>query len=79
MADSHFSIKSTILDKITYTFKGMGSFEFPVEIFPIWKALLWCFYPIFYLIPIELLIDIFNDDYHNYRGEMLPDFQDLKA
>tara|TARA_B100000131_G_scaffold63035_1_gene59287 strand:- start:348 stop:533 length:186 start_codon:yes stop_codon:yes gene_type:complete len=33
-----------------------------VDSFPIWKAILWCFYPMAALVMVELLLRAFNDD-----------------
>ena len=38
------------------------------ESFPIWKAILWCFYPVVTLVGIELLLRAVNDDDDDDQG-----------
>ena len=40
----------------------MGEFNIAVDSFPIWKAILWCFYPVVTLVGIELFLRAADDD-----------------
>ena len=40
----------------------MLEYQFATETFTIWKAVLWCFYPVVTLVGIELLLRAVNDD-----------------
>ena len=40
----------------------MGELQSAVETFPIWKAILWIFYPMTALVMVELLLRGFDDD-----------------
>ena len=40
----------------------MGDFYIAAQSFPIWKAILWCFYPVSALVVIELFLRSVNDD-----------------
>ena len=40
----------------------MSEFQTAVDTFPIWKAVLWIFYPMAALVMVELLLRAFNDD-----------------
>ena len=55
----------------------MGEFNIAVDSFPIWKAILWCFYPVTVLVGMEmflrLLID--DDDDDEGGGVMTPVYQ----
>ncbi|WP_086934871.1 hypothetical protein [Prochlorococcus marinus] len=56
----------------------MGELQLGVEIFPFWKAFLWCFYPISVLVIIELLARGFDDDDDQDGGMMIPAYQGAK-
>ena len=43
----------------------MTELQFTTDSFPIWKAILWCFYPVAVLIIIELLLGGGFDDDNN--------------
>ena len=53
------------------------------ESFPIWKAILWCFYPISALVFIELHLRSINDndddDFGGGKGAMVGDMQPAYA
>ena len=40
----------------------MIDYQFAAESFTIWKALLWCFYPVATLVGIELFLRAVDDD-----------------
>ena len=40
----------------------MLEYQFVTETFTIWKAVLWCFYPVVALVGVELLLRAVNDD-----------------
>tara|TARA_B100001989_G_C24369351_1_gene378591 strand:- start:460 stop:657 length:198 start_codon:yes stop_codon:yes gene_type:complete len=40
----------------------MSEFQIAADSFPIWKALLWVFYPMFVLVAVEVLLRSVNDD-----------------
>ena len=40
----------------------MSEFQTAVDTFPIWKAILWIFYPMATLVFVELLLRAMNDD-----------------
>ena len=40
----------------------MSEFQVAVDTFPIWKAVLWIFYPMTALVMVELLLRGFDDD-----------------
>ena len=40
----------------------MGELQVAVDTFPIWKAVLWIFYPMASLVMVELLLRGFDDD-----------------
>tara|TARA_B100000287_G_scaffold159533_1_gene150403 strand:+ start:319 stop:522 length:204 start_codon:yes stop_codon:yes gene_type:complete len=40
----------------------MSEYQFATESYPIWKAIVWCFYPMSVLLLIELYLRIVNDD-----------------
>ena len=46
----------------------MLEYQFVTETFTIWKAVLWCFYPVVALVGIELLLRAVNDDYDDDFG-----------
>ena len=49
----------------------MGELQATVENFSIWKAILWCFYPIAALVALELLASGIDDD-DDQGGGMIP-------
>ena len=55
----------------------MGELEASIDIFPIWKAVIWCFYPMAVLVLIELLSNNMNDDDDDDGGKMIPAFQGI--
>ncbi len=57
----------------------MGELQVAVESFPVWKAFLWCFYPITALVIIELLSRGFDDDDDQGGGKMIPAYQGIKS
>ena len=56
----------------------MSEFQVAVDTFPIWKAVLWIFYPMTALVMVELLLRGFDDDDDGGKGirirqqEMVP-------
>ena len=57
----------------------MSEFEI-VESFPIWKAILWCFYPMAALVLIELVARALPDDDDDFGGgKMIPTYQPVRA
>ena len=46
----------------------MGDFYIAAQSFPIWKAILWCFYPVGALVGIELFLRSVNDDDDDDEG-----------
>ena len=40
----------------------MGEFNIAAQSFPIWKAILWCFYPVSALVAIEYFLRFVDDD-----------------
>ena len=40
----------------------MIEYQFAAESFTIWKAILWCFYPVITLVGIELFLRAADDD-----------------
>tara|TARA_Y100001970_G_scaffold252334_1_gene326049 strand:+ start:72 stop:269 length:198 start_codon:yes stop_codon:yes gene_type:complete len=40
----------------------MGELQTAIDTFPIWKAVLWIFYPMTALVMVELLLRGFDDD-----------------
>ena len=57
----------------------MSELQF-VDSFPIWKAVLWCFYPMVGLALIELISAAFPDDDDDFGGgKMIPVYQAVRA
>ena len=56
----------------------MGELQSSVEAFPIWKACLWCFYPMMIMVLIELLGRDFDDDDDQDGGMMIPAYSHIK-
>ena len=51
-----------------------------LDSFPIWKAVLWCFYPFSALVLIELLVRSFPDDDDDFGGgKMIHALQPVRA
>ena len=46
----------------------MDEYQYAAESFTIWKAILWCFYPVVTLVGIELLLRAVNDDDDDDEG-----------
>ena len=46
----------------------MVEYQYAAESFTIWKAILWCFYPVVTLVGIELLLRAVNDDDDDDEG-----------
>jgi len=47
----------------------MSEFQVAVDTFPIWKAVLWIFYPMTALVMVELLLRGFDDDDDDEGGK----------
>ena len=47
----------------------MSEFQVAVDSFPIWKAVLWIFYPMTALVMVELLLRGFDDDDDDEGGK----------
>ena len=57
----------------------MSELQF-VDSFPVWKAVLWCFYPITALVLIGLISKAFPDDDDDFGGGMMiPAYQPVRA
>ena len=51
-----------------------------VDSFPIWKAVLWCFYPMAALVFGELIFRALPDDDDDFDGgKMIPVYQPVRA
>ena len=51
-----------------------------VDSFPIWKAVLWCFYPFSALVLVELFVRAFPDDDDDFGGgKMIQALQPARA
>ena len=51
-----------------------------VDSFPIWKAVLWCFYPIAALALVGLIVGTFPDDDDDFGGgKMIRALQPVRA
>ena len=46
----------------------MGEFNIAAQSFPIWKAILWCFYPVTFLVGVEMFLRLLNDDDDDDEG-----------
>ena len=46
----------------------MGEFNIAAQSFPIWKAILWCFYPVGALVAIEYFLRFTDDDDDDDEG-----------
>ena len=49
----------------------MSEFQTAVDTFPIWKAILWIFYPMATLVFVELLLRAMNDDDDDDGGKAI--------
>tara|TARA_Y100001968_G_scaffold323112_1_gene360262 strand:- start:737 stop:913 length:177 start_codon:yes stop_codon:yes gene_type:complete len=49
----------------------MGELISTADSYPVWKALVWCFYPMIVLIAFELLNNSINDDDDDQGGGMM--------
>lgn len=56
----------------------MGEFQSITTSFPVWKAFLWCFYPMTVLVVLEILSRSFDDDDDQGGGMMIPAYQGAK-
>ena len=56
----------------------MGELQAVAESFPLWKAALWCFYPIAALVLIEVITRGFDDDDDEGGGMMIPAYQGVR-
>ena len=57
----------------------MGELQAVAESFPVWKAFLWCFYPMTVLVVIEFLSRGFDDDDDQGGGMMIPAYQGSRS
>ena len=46
----------------------MTDFQLAADSFPIWKAVLWCFYPMSGLVAIEMFFRVADDDDDDDEG-----------
>ena len=46
----------------------MTDFQLAADSFPIWKAVLWCFYPMSALVAIEMFCRVADDDDDDDEG-----------
>ena len=46
----------------------MPEYQFVTESFTIWRAIMWCFYPVVTLVGIELFLRAVNDDDDDDQG-----------
>ena len=46
----------------------MGEFNIAAQSFPVWKAILWCFYPVSALVAIEYFLRFADDDDDDDEG-----------
>ena len=46
----------------------MIDFQLTTDSYPIWKAILWCFYPMGALVAIEMFFRAVDDDDDDYEG-----------
>ena len=55
----------------------MIDFQLTTDSYPIWKAILWCFYPMGALVAIEMFFRAVDDDddYDEGGGVMTPVYQ----
>ena len=53
----------------------LGELQASADSFSTWKAIIWCFSPIVFLITLELLARTFDDDDDQDGGKMIPAMQ----
>ena len=53
----------------------MIDYQLATDSFPIWKAILWCFYPMGALVAIEMFFRVADDDDDEAGGVMTPVYQ----
>ena len=53
----------------------MGELQVAADTFPIWKAVLWIFYPMAALVMVELLLRGFDDDDDGGKGVRVSQMQ----
>ena len=46
----------------------MGDFQLAADSFPVWKTILWCFYPVSALVAIEYFLRLTDDDDDDDEG-----------
>lgn len=56
----------------------MGELQAAADGLTLWKAFLWCFYPIIFLVAIEIFSRGFDDDDDQGGGMMIPAYQGSK-
>ena len=54
----------------------MSEFQTAVDTFPIWKAVLWIFYPMAALVMVELVLRGFDDDDDDEGGKGIRIFKE---
>ena len=54
----------------------MSEFQVAVDTFPIWKAVLWIFYPMAALVMVELVLRGFDDDDDDEGGKGIRIFKE---
>ena len=54
----------------------MSEFQTAVDTFPIWKAVLWIFYPMAALVMVELVLRGFDDDDDDEGGNGIRIFKE---
>tara|TARA_B100000925_G_C21650752_1_gene321354 strand:- start:323 stop:502 length:180 start_codon:yes stop_codon:yes gene_type:complete len=59
----------------------MSEFQLAANSYPVWKAILWCFYPIGIVVSIEVFLRSLNDDDDDDQGGgvMTPVYQGAAA
>ena len=57
---------------------SLGELQTSIDSLSVWKAILWCFYPIVILIVLELLARTFDDDDDQDGGKMIPVLQGVQ-
>ncbi len=54
---------------------SLNELQVSTDSFSIWKAILWCYYPIGIVVVLELLARAFDDDDDQDGGKMIPAMQ----
>ena len=49
----------------------MSEFQLAANSYPVWKAILWCFYPIGIVVSIEVFLRSLNDDDDDEGGGIM--------